>query len=68
MEHQYITTRSSESALRRQASPEGYTIRKRGDGYMIVDTSTGGVVAGVEGPVSYTMTLDDAATWFADTD
>ncbi len=48
---QHTTTRSSKSALRRQASREGYTIRKRADRYMIVDTGTGGVVADVEGPV-----------------
>lgn len=53
-----MTEASLEKSYRRQAEKAGLMLRKRGDGYMVVDVSTNGVVAGAW-PTEFSLTLED---------
>lgn len=58
--------KKQEQKLRRQLNKAGYRLCKRGDGYMIVDVSINGIVAGSNAGVGYELSLDDVADWCSD--
>lgn len=52
----------TERQLRYQLRKEGLLLRKRGDGYMIIDGERNWVIAGGDGN-GYSLTLDEASEY-----
>lgn len=48
----------TESTIRRRLRKEGYLLKKRGDGYMIIDGARNWAVAGGEGK-GFSLTFDE---------
>lgn len=53
-----MTNLQNESVLRRTLAKQGYTLHKRGDGYMVIDTASNAVVSGSD-PIEYSASLGD---------